>query len=97
MTVKLSPVGNFQQYFDNLGNQLAGGQLFTCVAGSTTTLQTTYTTSAGDVPNENPLVLDSSGRLTTALWLTVGDAYQFVLTKPDGTTVLQTLDNISVA
>jgi len=92
--VSISPVFNAAQFFDNNGQILAGGKIFTYVAGSTSTLQATFTTTNGDVANTNPIVLDSAGRCHTAIWMTDGSAYNMILTAPDGTTVLESYDNI---
>jgi hypothetical protein len=48
------------QFFDNNGNPLSGGRLYTYVAG-TTTPQATYTDETGTVTNTNPVILDSRG------------------------------------
>lgn len=80
MAVFLSPVGGAgAQFFDNSGYPLTGGKLYTYAAG-TTTLQTTYTTSAGNVTRTNPIVLDAAGRVPSSgeIWLT-SQAYKFVL------------------
>ena len=77
------------QLFDNSGNILSGGKLYTYVAGTTTPLAT-YTTYAGTVSNANPVIMDSAGR--ASVWLGVG-SYKFVL--KDSTDVLvYTTDNI---
>lgn len=94
MSVSISPIFNDPQYFDNDGLPLAGGFIYQYVAGSFSTQQTTYTTSAGNVANANPIQLDSSGRAATAIWLTDGEKYNLVLTLPDGTTVLEHFDQI---
>lgn len=93
-TVALSPIWNGIQFFDNLGKPLSGGLVFTYEGGSNSVEATTYTTTDGDVENSNPIVLDSSGRMITDLWLIAGDAYNLVLTKPDGSTVLTDVDNV---
>lgn len=93
MAYKLSPVANLQQFFDNLGNPLSGGKLFT-YAGASFSIMSPTSSDAGYTPNANPIVLDSSGRVTTPIWLVVGSEYNFILTKADGTTVLQTLNGI---
>ena len=54
-TVNLSPLFNGVTNFDSLGNILAGGQLFTYQAGSSTPLAT-YTTVNGTIANANPIV-----------------------------------------
>ena len=92
--VALSPVFNDTQFCDNDGLPLAGGKIFTYEAGSNSVLQPTYTTGAGSVENTNPVVLDSSGRLPNEMWLISGSGYNLVLTQPDGTTVLTSVDNV---
>lgn len=94
MTVSISPVFNGMQFFDNDGLPLSGGKLFQYEAGSTSVQQTTYADDTGLTANSNPIVLDSSGRMTTDIWLTDGDAYNLVLTMPDGTTVLTGVDDV---
>jgi hypothetical protein len=93
-SVALSPVFNEAQYFDNNGKPLNGGKIFTYLAGSTSTQVTTYTTQDGNVPNSNPIVLDSSGRPPYAIWLDTSVAYHIVLTAADGITVLDEIDDI---
>jgi len=95
MAYKLSPVANLQQFFDNLGNPLSGGKLFTYI-GTSYSIMAATSSDAGYTPNANPIVLDSSGRVTTPIWLVIGSEYRFMLTKADGTTVLQTTDGIIV-
>lgn len=99
MTVKLSPIGNDAPFLDASGIPLNAGQLFTYLAGSVSTSQTTYTDSAGTVPNANPIVLNSngypaSGGNVVEIWLTSGVAYKFVLKTSAGVTVWSR-DNIS--
>jgi hypothetical protein len=77
MTVKLAPIPR-QQYLDSSGNPYSGAKLFYYASG-TTTKQSTYTTSAGDVANSNPIVLDASGRTPYGVWLTSGLSYKEVL------------------
>jgi len=79
MAVSLSLfAGAGAQFFDNNGIPLAGGLLYTYVAG-TTTPTGTYTDYTGTILNPNPIVLDSSGRVPNEIWLTVGSTYKFVL------------------
>jgi hypothetical protein len=85
MTVGLSPVaGAGWQFFDANGVPLSGGRLYTYAAG-TTTPQTTYTSSTGATPNQNPIELDSAGRVsgTTEVWLDITVAYKFILKTTD--------------
>ena len=92
MAVNLSPIGNGQQFFDNNGQPLNGGLIYTYQAGSTTPLAS-YTTISGNVANTNPIVLDSSGRTPTDVWLTYGYFYKFVV-KTSAAVTLGTYDNI---
>lgn len=80
MTVKFSPWGN-SQFVDSTGAPAVGWKIYTYVAGSST-LATTYTTSAGNVAQSNPIVLNSLGLPTTGqIWLTEGVSYKLVLTN----------------
>jgi hypothetical protein len=93
--VSLSPVaGAGWQFFDNNGNPLSGGKLFTYAAG-TTTNQATYTSSSGNTAHTNPIVLDSAGRVSGGeVWLTNGQSYKFLL-KTSADVQLWSADNIS--
>lgn len=94
MTVLLSPIGNSMTPFigpDTL--PLAGGLLYTYQAGSTTPL-TSYTSVGGDIPCANPIILGVNGIAPTAIWLTSGVSYKFVLATADNIT-LYTYDNIA--
>jgi len=95
MAVNLSPVGGVAaQFFDNDGNVLSGGKIFTYLAG-TNTPATTYTTSSGTIPHSNPIILDSAGRVPTGeIWLTDGINYKFVLNNSSNA-LIGTYDNIS--
>lgn len=94
MAVNLSPIGGVAaQFFDNDGNVLSGGKIYTYAAG-TTTPQTTYTTGAGNIAHSNPIILDSAGRVPTGeIWLTDGVAYKFVI-KDANDTLIGSYDNI---
>lgn len=94
MTVKLSPLaGAGWQFFDDNGVPLAGGLLYQYQAG-TTTPQTTYTTSAGNIANSNPIQLDAAGRTPDEVWLTVGSIYKFVL-RDSASNLIGTYDDIT--
>ena len=88
MTVQISPVGNNFQFFDQNGVPLNGGLLYQYQAGSDSIEVATYTDHTGLVANANPMVLDSSGRPTTAIWLTQGVAYNLVLANSGNTVIL---------
>lgn len=92
MSVNLAPIGNGFQFFDTLGEPLAGGFLYTYQAGSSTPL-TTYTTSAGTVANTNPIVLGTDGRPPQEIWLTEGYNYKFILADSNNVTIA-TYDNL---
>ena len=84
-----------QQFFDNNGDPLSGGFVYTCVAGASGItpgyLKDSYTDYSGSVLNSNPIVLDSSGR--ASIW---GDEYQYKLFVFSSSNVLiNTIDNIS--
>lgn len=94
MTVSLSMLGGAGwQFFDNNGDPLSGGLLYTYDAG-TTTPRATYTSSSGGTANANPIVLDSAGRTPQEVWLTNGVLYKFVL-KTSADVLIGTYDNIS--
>lgn len=98
MAVNLSPVGGVAaQFFTNnsVPVPLAGGKLYTYSAG-TTTPATTYTTSTGNIPWSNPIVLNAAGRVSSSgeIWLTDGQNYKFVL-KDSNDVTIATYDNIS--
>jgi len=95
MTVSLSMLaGAGAQFFDNNGVPLAGGLLYTYLAGSVTPA-TTYQTSSGSggASNSNPIVLDSAGRVPYQIWLTDNTDYKFIL-KTSGGVTIRTEDNI---
>jgi len=92
--VSLSPLaGAGWQIFNNNGVPLAGGKLYTYAAG-TTTPTTTYTSSDGSIPNANPIILDSAGRVSEQVWLDSTANYKFTLATSLDVT-LWTKDNIS--
>lgn len=92
MSVNLSPVGNGFQFFSNDGLPLAGGKIQTYQAGSTTPL-TTYTDVNGLIANTNPIILGTSGRPPSDIWLSDGFFYKFVLSDANDV-VIQTYDNL---
>jgi len=80
------------QYFDNNGDPLSGGLLYSYYTG-TTTAKATYPTLAdalaGTNANTNPVVLDSRGEANVVM----SGSYKFVLKTSAGTT-LWTVDNV---
>lgn len=78
------------QFFDNNGDPLAGGRLYTYEAGTTTPLAT-YTDETGGTANTNPVILDSAGRAN--IWLATTDLYYWELEDSAGNQIW-TADNI---
>ena len=77
-TVNLSSfAGAGSQFFDNSGVPLAGGLIYTYLAGTTTPL-VSYTSSTGLTAHPNPIVLDSAGRINE-VWVAEGTNCKFVL------------------
>jgi microcystin-dependent protein len=77
-TVNLSSfAGAGSQFFDNSGVPLAGGLIYSYLAGTTTPL-VTYTSSTGLTAHPNPIVLDSAGRINE-VWVAEGTNCKFVL------------------
>lgn len=96
-TGTLSPDARLQ-FFDNNGLPLAGGKLLTYVAG-TTTPQATYSDVGLTVANANPIILNASGRPSSAgveigVFLTPGASYKYVL-QSSASVQIWTQDNIS--
>lgn len=94
MTVSLSPFyGVGGQLFDDNGNPLAGGKIFTYLAG-TTTNEATYTTSAGNIAHSNPIILNGAGRVPNGeIWLSNGISYKFVVNDA-ANNLIGTFDNV---
>jgi hypothetical protein len=70
-----------QQFFDNNGNPLVGGKLFTYAAGTSTKIATKVSASGAD--NANPIILDYRGECD--LWIAPNVAYKFVLAPANDT------------
>lgn len=68
-------------YFDQNGDPLSGGSVFTYVAG-TTVPAATFTTTAGLIQNTNPVILDASG--SADIYLSANINYKFVVYDRDG-------------
>lgn len=95
MAVTLSLfAGAGAQFFDNNGNPLTGGKIYTYNAGTTTPLAT-YTTNSDASFHTNPIVLDSAGRVPSGgeIWLQLGVGYKFVL-QTAANVLIATYDNI---
>jgi hypothetical protein len=92
-SVNLSPLFNGQTMFGPTALPLAGGQIFTYQAGSSTPL-TTYTTVNGTIANQNPVILGTDGKLPNELWLQSGYSYKFVV-QDSTNNLVATYDNIA--
>ena len=79
-----------KQVSDNAGLPLNGGKCY-FYEPTTTTLKTTYTTSALSVANANPVVLDSAGRAN--IWLSGN--YRVIVKDSTEATTIYDEDNIS--
>jgi hypothetical protein len=81
------------QFFDNNGNPLSGGKIYTYEAGTTTPLAT-YTSSTGVTAHTNPIVLNSGGRVPSGgeIWNQLR-LYKFVLETSTGV-LIATYDNV---
>lgn len=91
--VALSSLGGAGwQFFDNNGDPLSGGKLYTYAAG-TTTPAVTYTSNSGATPHANPIILDSAGRVPSEIWLTSSAFYKFRLDTSTDVTIW-TKDNV---
>ena len=64
----LSPIPKLQ-FFGTDGKFLVGGKLYSYQAGTTTPLPT-YTSSAGNIQNTNPIILGTQGE--AEVWLGQG-------------------------
>lgn len=82
-------VPHFIQFFDNNGDPLSGGKLYTYTAGTVTPKQT-FTNQGGATPNANPLILDSAGRGVMFL----DGSYKFRLEDSLGNLIRET-DNVT--
>lgn len=93
-TYGLMPVPKLQ-FLDANGYPLAGGLVYTCVAGSSCpgTPQATYTDSTGGTANQNPVVLDAGG--FGAIWLGT-NTYKIVVETSAGA-IISTTDQVSNA
>jgi hypothetical protein len=77
------------QFFDDNGDPLSGGKIYTYAAG-TTTPKATYTAADGLTPNANPVILDAAGR--AAIW--ISGSYKIVV-KTSADVTISTTDNIT--
>ena len=89
MTTAVLATPPFLAFYDNNGNPLAGGLVYTYAAG-TNAPKATFTDQTALVEMPNPIVLDSAGRAT---WW-INGAYKYVVTDILGN-VIKTTDNVT--
>jgi len=77
------------RFFDSNGDPLAGGKLYSYIAGTSTPLGT-FTDSTGGTPNANPVILDANGE--SDVWIGSG-TYKFIL-KNSLDVTQWTVDNV---
>jgi hypothetical protein len=83
------------QFFDNNGDPLANGFVYTYAAGTTTPLAT-YTNSSGTIAAPNPIELNAAGRPTSGSGAIWGEgAYKFIVKDSSGVQVGDALDNVT--
>jgi hypothetical protein len=78
------------QYFDDNGNPLSGGKLYSYIAGSTTPIDT-FTDATGSTTNTNPIILDARGEAD--VWISSSVVYKLVLTSADDVEIYS-VDNV---
>jgi hypothetical protein len=91
MAKYLAPAPKFQA-FDDDGNPLSGGLVYTSLSG-TDTPATTWTDSTGNTANTNPVVLDSRGE--ASIWFTPGTEYRITVTDSTGGAIYGPIDNVA--
>ena len=90
----LCPWATVFQYFTDTGVILSGGKVYTYLAG-TSTPQATYTDITGAVPNSNPIILASNGRLpNVSIWQPGGVAIKIIVTDSVGNQIGPTFDQL---
>lgn len=90
MAIQLAPSSR-QRFVDQNGAPLAGGKVYTYIAG-TLSLVVTYSDKLG-TENANPIILDSAGKCD--IWLNDTISYKFVVTDANDVQI-DSVDSISV-
>ena len=81
MTAYLLPWPRAKFFAPNTNYPLAGGKVYTYVAGTSTPLAT-YTDSSGSTPNANPVILDANGE--APIYLGLGLSYKINILDASG-------------
>lgn len=90
MSASLIPNIKFR-WFDNNGNPLSGGLVYSYISG-TSTPANTFSDEPGTTPNTNPVVLDSAGY--AAIYLDDSISYRIVVKTSTGVTI-QDVSNVT--
>jgi len=81
------------QLFDDSGNVLTGGKIYTYEAGTSTPLAS-YTSNAGNIAHPNPIILNAAGRIPTGeIWLDYEYLYKFIV-RTANDVLIATYDNV---
>jgi len=90
----LLPISTILQFFTDQGVVLAGGKVYTYVAGTTTPVAT-YTSSSLSVLQANPIILQSNGRMASPVWVPADVTVKMVLQDSSGNVISGgTIDNL---
>lgn len=94
-TYFLCPLTSILQYFTDVGVVLAGGKVYTYIAGSSTPT-VTYTDSTGGTPNANPIILNAAGRLPSVMiWQPQTVKLKIIIQDANGNQIGPTFDQIA--
>jgi hypothetical protein len=92
----LAKLDVIEQYFDDEGNPLPGGLIYTYVAETSTPLATYSNNDSPPSAHTNPIELDSAGRPPgDGIWFTQGASYKVIIKDADGVT-LETIDKLTI-
>ena len=91
MTAAVLTASPVQKFWNNIGEPLAFGYVYTYSAGTTTPVAT-YVDSTALTPNANPILLNARGE--APIWILPNVAYKYVVTDGFGNTI-STTDQIT--
>lgn len=96
--VSLAQLYNGTRLTNQNGVPLAGGRIYTYVAGGGSTPATTYTDTTGTIANTNPIILTADGSIDLPIWIDNAVAYRFEVTDSLGASVPNLgIDNVTAA
>lgn len=87
MTAAVLTPSPIQKFWNNSGEPLAFGFVYTYSAGTTTPV-VTYTDSTAVTSNANPITLNARGECS--IWITPNVAYKYVVTDSNNNTIITT-------